>query len=144
MQRAIKNVNRPACWLRLSAILLFALLAACSPTEAEHHAIDDLYAEQRSGSMVNIEARVIKVLSDDTKGSRHQRFIVGLASGLTVLVAHNIDLAPRVAELKAGDIVSIYGQYEWNEKGGVLHWTHHDPDGSHQAGWIKHAGNRYE
>ena len=76
--------------------------------------------------------------------SRHQRFIVQLASGQTLLVAHNIDLAPRVADLKPGHIVAFYGEYEWNERGGVIHWTHHDPRGQHAAGWVEHNGVRYQ
>ena len=82
-------------------------------------------------------------LPDDREGSQHQRFIVRLSDGQTLLVAHNIDLAPRVP-LDKNDEVRIKGQYEWNEKGGVLHWTHHDPGGRHEEGWIEHQGKRYE
>jgi hypothetical protein len=87
---------------------------------------------------------VIKLLPDDDKGSRHQRFIVRLNNGMTLLIVHNIDLAPRVADIKVGDAVSFYGEYEFNQKGGLVHWTHHDPDGSHVAGWLKHKGRTYQ
>ena len=87
---------------------------------------------------------VVKLLPDDDRGSRHQKFIVRLESGLTVLLAHNIDLAPRVASLNEGDSVNFYGQYEWNEKGGVIHWTHIDPNGFHTPGWIEHKGRKYQ
>ena len=85
-----------------------------------------------------------KVLPDDRKGSRHQRFILTLDSGQTVLIAHNIDLAPRVPELKRGDVVQFKGEYEWNERGGVVHWTHHDPNGKHAPGWLRREGQRYD
>lgn len=87
---------------------------------------------------------VIHVLPDDNKGSRHQRFLIELNSGLTLLVAHNIDLAPRIPGLRKGDTVGFYGEYEWTEKGGVMHWTHHDPGGRHADGWLEHQGKRYD
>jgi hypothetical protein len=102
------------------------------------------FASRRSDVQVQGSGRVSKILADDNKGSRHQRFIVQMASGQTVLVAHNIDLADRVASIKSGDSVEFFGEYEWNERGGVIHWTHHDPQGVHKAGWIKHGGRTYQ
>ena len=87
---------------------------------------------------------VTALLPDDDTGNRHQRFIITLASGQTLLMAHNIDIAPRIDSLQTGDTVSFYGEYEWNDKGGLIHWTHTDPDGSHVTGWIQHNGHRYQ
>lgn len=84
------------------------------------------FAERESGFMVTVEGRVARLLPDDREGSRHQRFLLDLPGGPRVLVAHNIDLAER-APLEPGDRVRLRGQYEWNERGGVLHWTHRDP-----------------
>lgn len=100
-------------------------------------------ADRESGFMVTVDARVTKLLPDDLKGSKHQRFLILVGEEHSVLVAHNIDLANRVP-LERGDSVRIRGQFEWNEKGGVLHWTHHDPGGRHPGGWIEHAGRRVE
>ena len=102
------------------------------------------FTEQTSGRQVSGEGIVTKLLPDDDQGSLHQRFILKLPSGQTLLVAHNIDLAPRVASLKAGDSVAFSGMYEWNTKGGVIHWTHRDPSGRYKAGWLKHAGQTYQ
>lgn len=98
----------------------------------------------RSNVQVEGSGRVTRVLADDNDGSRHQRFIVQLGTGQTVLVAHNIDLASRVASLKVGDPVEFNGEYEWNARGGVIHWTHRDPRGSHADGSIKHEGRTYQ
>jgi hypothetical protein len=87
---------------------------------------------------------VVRVLDDDTDGDRHQRFILRLESGQTLLVAHNIDVAPRVDGLHVGDSVSFCGVYEWSAEGGTVHWTHHDPDGTHAPGWLFHGGETYQ
>jgi hypothetical protein len=80
---------------------------------------------------------VVKMLPDDREGSPHQRILLRVAGGGTVLIAHNLDLAPRVAPLAAGDRVEFAGEYVWNEKGGVVHWTHPDPRGRHRAGYVR-------
>ncbi len=105
--------------------------------------VGELFAKQISGVMVQFDGSVIKTLSDDNDGSRHQRFIVEVDDGHTVLIAHNIDLARRVP-INVNNQVTVYGQYEWNEKGGVVHWTHHDPQGQHEEGWIEYQGKMYQ
>ena len=85
----------------------------------------------------------MKVLPDDNKGSRHQKALLRLSNGHTVLLAHNIDLADRVP-YEEGDTIKVRGEYEYSEKGGVVHWTHHAPRGNHPPGWIEFQGKRYE
>jgi hypothetical protein len=102
------------------------------------------FARKATNLGMDIEGRVVRVLSDDRDGSRHQRFILRTFSGHTVLVAHNIDLAPRLEGLKQGDRVSVRGEYEWNPEGGVVHWTHRDPGGTHAPGYIDWNGRRFE
>ena len=104
----------------------------------------DAYANRRSDLQVSGTGTVARVLNDDVSGSRHQRFILNLGPGQTILVSHNIDLAPRIDDLKPGDNVEFYGEYEWNARGGVIHWTHHDPQGRHVAGWLKHQNKTYQ
>ncbi|MEQ6916773.1 DUF3465 domain-containing protein [Halomonas aquatica] len=106
--------------------------------------IQEAYENRQSNLQVQGSGVVEKVLPDDLEGSRHQRFILRMESGQTLLVAHNIDLAPRIAGLKAGDNVEFYGEYEWNSKGGIIHWTHHDPDNRHVGGWLKRNGKTYQ
>lgn len=106
--------------------------------------ISSAFASQTSDLQVISSGTVVKLLPDDNQGSRHQRFILKLSNNQTVLVAHNIDLAPKITSLRRGDVVEFNGEYEWNNKGGVIHWTHHDPAGRHQDGWLKHNGSFYE
>jgi hypothetical protein len=102
------------------------------------------YENRQSNLQVAGSGVVVKILPDDLQGSRHQRFILRLPSGQTILISHNIDLAHRVDALREGDTVEFCGEYEWNSKGGVVHWTHHDPDGIHKGGWVKHDGFTYQ
>lgn len=105
--------------------------------------IGGLYRAERSDVVVTASGIVKRMLPDDNEGSRHQKLIVTLSTGATVLIAHNIDLAERVP-CSEGDVVTFRGEYEWTPQGGVVHWTHHDPAGRHQPGWIEYQGVRYE
>jgi hypothetical protein len=111
---------------------------------SDEAALEHAFVNRLSNLQIEGQGAVVKVLPDDHDGSRHQRFIVRLDSGRTLLVAHNIDLARRIENLQVGDIVAFHGEYEWNPKGGVIHWTHHDPQGRHTAGWIRHDGQTYQ
>lgn len=94
-----------------------------------------IYARGDDGSWTEGTGIVIRLLSDDNEGSRHQRFILDMRNGQTLLVAHNIDIAPRVP-LSLGDRVRYRGMYEWNDLGGLVHWTHHDPHGVEEGGYL--------
>lgn len=106
--------------------------------------INAAIADHDKGIVVTIKGTVTALLPDDVKGKKHQRFIVRLSSGQTLLIAHNIDIAPRVAGIKDGSVVYIHGEYEWNNKGGVVHWTHRDPGGVHENGWIVFGSVTYQ
>lgn len=132
----------------LTLVIAGSLLVGCSPAGATLTASDEVlasaYEEQRSGVQVTGSGVVTRILPDDADGGRHQRFILELDSGQTLLVAHNIDIAPRIPGLAVGNEVEFYGVYEWNTEGGVIHWTHHDPEGIHEAGWLEHDGVVYQ
>lgn len=114
-----------------------------SNTHADN-ALTDAIANQQSDVQVQASGTIVKVLPDDTKGSQHQRLLVKIPTGQVILIAHNIDLAPRVDNPKEGETIEFYGEFEWNKKGGVVHWTHHDPRGKHASGWLKYHGQTYE
>jgi Protein of unknown function (DUF3465) len=102
------------------------------------------FADQADGRLITVQGTVDRLLPDDRDGSPHQRFVVRTASGQTLMVAHNIDLAPRLDGLRTGDTVTLYGEYVWNNHGGLMHWTHRDPSGRHAAGYIEWQGRRYQ
>lgn len=101
-------------------------------------------SREASGTPLRVGGRVQRLLADDREGSPHQRFIIETDRGITLLIAHNIALAPRLDGIAVGDRVEVYGEYEWNDKGGVVHWTHQDPRGDHVAGYIEWRGRRYQ
>ncbi|MFW2046289.1 DUF3465 domain-containing protein [Acinetobacter variabilis] len=106
--------------------------------------IEQAYQQRQSDLQVQASGKVVALLKDDNEGSRHQKFILELSTGQTVLVAHNIDLAPRIQNIQKGDQVEFFGEYEYSDKGGVIHWTHHDPSNKHISGWLKHQGKTYQ
>jgi hypothetical protein len=53
-------------------------------------------------------------------------------------------IAPRIPDPREGDLVQFSGEYEWNVKGGVIHYTHRATGGTHISGWLEHAGKRYQ
>lgn len=116
--------------------------------EQRHHSLQDITSaiEQRaSRAWVKGHGTVVALLKDDTHGARHQRILITVRGAeKTVLIAHNIDLAPRVPNLRKGTPLDFTGEYIWNDKGGVLHWTHHDPDGRHPGGWLKVEQKKYD
>ncbi len=120
------------------------LLSGTSSISQGNDKISQAYSNQSSGIQVSGKGEVIRVLPDDNKGSRHQKFVLKLNSNQTLLISHNIDLAPRVSSLRVGDSISFNGVYEWNSQGGVVHWTHHDPKARHANGWLKKGTRKYQ
>lgn len=104
--------------------------------------MNEAYKKSDDGSWIEVTGFVTRLLSDDDDGSRHQRFIIDIGNHRTLLIAHNIDLAKRVP-LGMGDRVTIRGMYEWNDLGGLVHWTHDDPQGIEDGGWVRYRRKTY-
>ncbi len=105
--------------------------------------IEEAQSRRLSDVWVEGEGVVVRRLRDDDRGHRHQRFILRLANGRSLLVVHNIDLAPRIDDLRPGERVQFVGEFVDNPKGGLIHWTHHDPSGRLEGGWLKYGGKTY-
>lgn len=106
--------------------------------------IEEAFSKRHNNIQVQGSGTVVKILPDDRKGSKHQKFIVKVANNLTILISHNIDLAPRINSLSTDEDISFFGEYVWNSKGGLIHWTHHDPAKRHPDGWLKYQGRIYQ
>lgn len=119
-------------------------IAGSGAHTAQYGAIEQAFAQRQSDIQVVGEGTVIRVLPQDNDGRPHQRFILALDGGHTVLIAHNLTLADPLPGLRKGDRVEFFGEYEWNDRGGVIHWTHDDPAGRHVDGWLEYRGRRYQ
>ncbi len=107
-------------------------------------AIAAAYANRDSNISVIVKGTVTRILSDDTIGDIHQRFIIQLSNGQTVLIVHNIDVSTRINGIVIGSTLYVHGDYLWNSQGGLIHWTHRDPNGKHENGWIVFKNEKYE
>lgn len=120
-----------------------SVASSSHPEERLQRALEN----QEEDFWIEASGQVIRLLPDDLEGSRHQRIIVALDSGQTLLIAHNIDIAPRLDAVSVGDRLRFRGEYVWNARGGVIHWTHRDPDGGgagdSAGGWLELRGKRY-
>lgn len=120
---------------------------AAAPTTADAGPrLAQLYAEHARDVWIECSGTVVRVLKDDRDPPRHERFVLSVPGddAGTILVAHNIDLAPRVP-VHAGDTVTLRGEYEWNREGGVIHETHHATSArGAPGGWVRFAGTTYQ
>ncbi len=119
------------------------VVSASLATDTSNTLIEQAFSQKQSNIQVSGSGFVVKLLADDNKGARHQKFLVKINAEQTLLFAHNIDLAPRVP-LQAGDKISFRGEYVYNPKGGIIHWTHHAPKADHEAGWVMLNENKYQ
>lgn len=100
------------------------------------------FGQADSGNWVEASGYVRRLLPDDAHGQRHQRFVLDVGTGRTLLVTHNVELARRVP-LGLGDRVQVRGVYEWNDEGGLVHWTHRDPMGVEAGGYVRYRKRDY-
>ncbi len=73
----------------------------------------------------------------------HEAFNVRADDGTRVEIVDNVALAPRVPVV-AGDRIVVQGELVPHARyGPLVHWTHHDPAGRHQPGFIELNGRQY-
>jgi Protein of unknown function (DUF3465) len=131
---------------RVAALVSALWLAGCgAAAQADDAAIAADYHNHQSNVEVTADGTVVRLLADRTSSTgTHEQFIIKLSSqNITVEIEHNISIAARVP-VAEGDHVIVHGEYVWNSKGGLIHFTHHDPQGTHEAGYIEDNGKTYD
>jgi hypothetical protein len=142
-------MNRGSKWLGwiviIIALVLWRQFGPGLPVNvmSGDEAIAQAFADHRTDLMVEFTGRVQRTLNDELTGRPQQRFIVELDNGHLLLVSHDLEYAERVP-LDTWDTVSIRGEYQWNEQGGMVSWTHRDPGIGLRHGWIDFKGRRYQ
>lgn len=120
--------------------------AACSTTQSpDDRAVCDAYSAGRSHVEVVADGTVTRILGlQQGRVSPHEGFLFRLASGCSVIVRveANTDFTGSIP-IAAGDRVTVKGEYEYYPLGGVIHWTHRDPRGRHEGGYIEAGGKLY-
>lgn len=111
---------------------------------ASHLSVAEAFRDQLQEVLVEGSGTVVQILPHDNQGSRHQRLIVRVGAKQTILIAHNIDIAPRIPQIAKGDVLGFRGRYVYNDKGGIVHWTHRDPRGEQSGGWLIHNDKEYK
>lgn len=102
---------------------------------------EEAYLKQANDIFLTGTGKITEIMTDDTEGDPHQRFIFQTRSGQTILVTHNLERAYRVP-VKVGDKIEVHGAYVWNRHGGLIHNTHHCDRGLHEDGWINFCGKK--
>ena len=120
---------------------------ACGREQREPADMFDLAAALQAGSPQ--ECTLDAVVTDVPReyyGNRthamHEYFHV-LSQGKRLEVVQNLRCSPQVP-VHPGDGVTLHGELVPDgSHGPLMHWTHHDPSGRHEDGWVIDEGKRY-
>ncbi len=131
---------------RIAVVVAAFGIAACSATQPPNdRAVCDAYSAGRSHVEVVADGTVTRILGvAQGRVSPHEGFLFRLASGCSVIVRveANTDFTGSIP-MAPGDRVTVKGEYEYYPLGGVIHWTHRDPRGRHEGGYIETGGKLY-
>ena len=133
-----------------AALAAAAALCACasSTTDTTSNAgVYDAWRLRRSYLQVTANGSVARVLGTRVGPSgAHEGFLLHLRGaegrGLTVRVEDNVDITGQIP-LQPGDDAIVRGEYIYDPRGGIIHYTHHDPRGRHPSGYVRVNGRVY-
>ncbi|HLI94920.1 MAG TPA: DUF3465 domain-containing protein [Candidatus Baltobacteraceae bacterium] len=129
---------------RSLALLTIALLVSSCGTGARNLQSALSVCSSNSSAYAEVyipDATVVRVLGERAgRSGEHEGFVIR-ANGQTFRVEDNVGITGPIP-LQRGNVVSLLGQLECDDD--VIHWTHHDPSGRHQSGYIKVNGTLYE
>jgi hypothetical protein len=132
--------------LVISGAFTAVALAACAAAQSpDDRTVCTVYSSGKSRVEVVADGTVTRVLGvQQGRVSPHEGFLFRLGSScnLVVRVEANTDFTGPIP-LAPGQHVVVKGEYEYYPLGGVIHWTHSDPRGRHEGGYIETGGKTY-
>jgi hypothetical protein len=137
--------RRRAAQLAATWVLMLTLCACSASQSPNNAAVCAAYSARRSGVEVVAAGTVTRNFGvRPGRSSPHEGFLLRLDSGcrLVVRVEVNTDFTGSVA-LTPNEQVGVKGEYEYYPLGGVIHWTHRDPRGHHENGYVTAGGTMY-
>lgn len=130
-------------WLMAKEVDADALTSASRPTQQA--VLERALRDKAQDQLLVVVGWVTGILPDvERDGVSYQRFEVRLVNRQHLLIEHDLHRSTRVEGIKAGSELLIRGRYFWNEQGGVLRYTHHDPEQKRPDGWIRFKHRNYE
>lgn len=134
----------PSIGIILAAEIIVAALIAqgCAGGGTDPNAaVYDAWQNGRSRLEVTATGKITRLFGIRAGPSGlHEGFLVRLSGaaghGLTVRVEDNVDITGLIP-LSAGENVEVRGEYIYDESGGLIHFTHHDPRGRHAGGYVR-------
>lgn len=130
----------------LMIMVLVIGVAGCGGGNAlpDNERLLNAFEQGRTGVWVSGHGIVAQLIGDETvSGERHQRMVVNVDGRLDLIVRHSTEQSERIP-VAQGDTVAFQGRYEWSGRGGVVGFTHHDPEQPGDGGWIRYQGTTYD
>ena len=138
--------------LRISSFVALVAAIGCAGGGSgggdSNGAVYEAWRTQRSHVEVTADGSVARILGTRRGPSgAHEGFLLHLRGsagrGLTVRVESNVDLTGPIP-LRAGQAATVRGEYIYDSRGGLIHYTHLDPRGRHAAGYVRVEGRIYQ
>lgn len=133
----------------LAAIFILAGCASAGGGAADDNAaVYSAWSAHRSHLELTATGSVARDLGTRRGPSgNHEGFLVHLSGagghGLTIRVEANVDITGPIP-IAEGAPVRVRGEYIYDPRGGLVHWTHRDPRMRHEAGFVEIGGHTYQ
>ena len=111
--------------------------------EAGVHVVEKAYYDKESDLMVEVTGEVVRVVRPVEGNEGHQEFQMSLPNGQVLLVVRNTSARDR-APVEVHDRVTVRGDYQWSEMGGVVHGAQRDYSMDRRHGWVEIDGKKYD